>query len=419
MPDFDNAELTQLWPGYQTWDNGSVQNEIDGAIADVSGFHVVWALCRPESADFTGGNRLAYFYSSDNKHYTPGGFLFGDSTLYDNVAEWSGSVILREDGKLQTFYTVADSVQPEGVYQMRQRLATAIQTYEVVDGKLVIHAPEYHALLHGASEPDGLLYETPEQASHRERVLPTAHSAKEGSDQTENNCDRDPYHFHDRKTGDSYLFFEGNTGAEFNPAGVIREEYLGRKIGSGFAPTVDMLKANGCIGVIKLTNKDKTYGRRLKPWATFNLVTDEVERINLIEHDGGYYLFTTCHGNKMTTNGENPDMVNRDIMLGFRAEYLGGPLTPLNGNGVVIQQKSGGVAYAGQEENQQHVYSWKIEIDQRGKETGELLCLSYADWCKASDGTVRKLMNAGPAVRIKIKGLKTEIVDMEYNIISA
>lgn len=425
FPEFDNDRLTQMWPGHQCWDNWPVLDEM-GRLANIEGFTVFLALSRPVGAGFSEANRIAYFYSKDGINYHVGGYLF-DTPIYEGVSEWSGSTIYRNDGKLQTFYTVADSVQPEGVFQTRQRLATAIQSIAFETADIDSDAPEYdrlhvlpadyNELIHGCSEPDGLIYETPAQASAREVKWPTRHNRKNGSDQTENICDRDPFHFYDAEgTGKHYLIFEGNTGAKFCPPGMVRNAYVGGSLSTGGLPvTEDMLKANGCIGIIELDD-NMVYGRRLKPWVVFNLVTDEVERINLIRHDGGLYLFTTCHGNKLSVNTKE-DMVNRDVMLGFRAETLGGKLTPLNGNGVVVQQKSEGDAYAGQEQNLQYVYSW-LAVCEPEMRDGCVRVWSYANYCAAADGSgIKAIMNAGPAVELEIKGVTSRITGLGYNVL--
>lgn len=418
QPAFDLDELEALYPEYQMWDNWAVRYE-DGTLASLFGHKVLIALVRPRSADFSAGERIAYFYSKDGVHYKVGGFLFGDKQLYDGVREWSGSTVLRDDGKLQTFYTVSYGAEVEGVWQTVQRFATAIQTPALdEDGVLSISTPIHHKLLGGACEPDGQLYETPAQASVREKALPTAHSRFAGSDQTENNCFRDPFFYKHPKTGKSYIIFEGNTGAAFNPAGVVADAYVGkRNIGrTGFAPTADMLKANGCIGVIELTNSDYTYGIFRKPLVTSNLVTDEIERINAFHKDGKFYLFCCGHGNKNALNKENSDLVNRDYMVGFVGRDFGEKLTPLNESGIVVQQKSGGNAYEGQANNQQYCYSWIIVPDEDAESTGIYKCLAYANYSKVEDGTIQPVMGIAPTLDIEIIGSKTRIVGMHYDI---
>lgn len=415
VPPFDPSKIKALMPEYQSWDNWIMLNEA-GFVAQVLGFYVVIALVRPRTADFSAGERIAYFYSKDGEHYHVGGFLFED-TLYKDLREWSGSTILRDDGKMQTFYTVSYGAEVNGAWQTVQRFATAIQKPYVEDGKLKF-ATEHHALLGGACEPDGQLYETPAQASAREVKNPTRHSRYAGSDQTENNCFRDPCFFRDAKTGKRFLVFEGNTGPAFHRAGVIRDEYIGSKGLSkeGFEPTEDMLKANGCVGIIELTNDDYTFGTFLRPWLTANLVTDEIERIKVIRHQDHVYLFCAGHGNKNALNSENGDLINRDYMLGFRAKEFGGALTPLNGSGVVIQQKSLGAAYQGQELNQQFQYSWLIVPFLNSASTNVFDCMCYTNYSVVEDGTIQPSMNAGPNLSIRIDGLTTCITDLRYVI---
>lgn len=415
FPSFDPAVLDQLWPGQQTWDNWYVHNELN-FVADIHGFRVVIALVRPAGASFDSGERIAYFYSKDGVNYRVGGYLFGDAKLYADVREWSGSTVYRDNGTLQTFYTVSHSAEYNGVFQTVQRLATAVQNVRVSDDgeDLIFEAPHIHTLIRGCESPDGYFYETPEQAASREEKWPTRHRRDNGSDQTENNCDRDPYWFKDQRTGKEYLFFEGNTGVGYHPAGCIRQEYLGDVPVEGFCPTEDMLKANGCVGIIELTNETGTYGLRRAPWLVTNLGTDEIERITVIYHQEHYYLFCVCHGNKHALNAEQPDLVNRDFMLGFRAKTLGGELTPLNGTGVVIQQKSYGPAYGGQENNQQYVYSWQPNA-MAGLNAKQFSVVTYANFCNV-DGVVTKQMNAGPSLTIEVDGLTTRIVDLVYDI---
>lgn len=420
VPPFDPDKLGLLMPGYQSWDNWLVRDE-DGYVADVGGFTVLIALVRPIGADFSQGERIAYFYSADGVHYEPGGFLFGEQTLYEGLREWSGSTILRRDGKIQTYYTCAYGSDYGGVWQTVQRLATAIQDFEVQPGKdyLSIAEPSHHSLLGGACEPDGHFYETPAQASEREAKWPTRHRVAVGSDQTENNCCRDPFYFRDPVSGKRYLAFEGNTGADFHPPGYVRPEYISAKgiPAEGFAPTEDMVKANGCIGLIELTDEQGTFGTFLPPLLTSNLVTDEIERINIVFHEGHYYLFCVGHGNKNTLVSENPDLVNRDYMLGFRGKSMFGPFEPLNGSGVVVQQKSMGDAYAGQAENEQAVYSWLI-TPRRDQRAGVFKCVAYANYCNTGD-QVEAVMGAAPSLSIEINGLNTRIVGMSYDILPA
>ena len=417
IPAFDVARLRPLIGTMHFWDSWFVLNEA-GQVADIQGFRVLIALIRPAELDQGAGEKIGYFYSSDRKHYTFGGYLF-EQPLYEGVREWSGSTILRADGRLQTFYTVSDGREYEkGIWQTGQRFATAIQSViveESGDGEALKFAkPKYHALL---KEPDGLLYETAEQAAAREALYPTAHNAAAGSDQTENFCFRDPKFYFDQKTRRAYLLFEANTGPECCPAGSVKRDYIGSdKHEPEYAPTIDDLKANGCVGVLELTNDDYTYGEFKRPWLTSNLVTDEIERINVIPHHGHIYLFVAAHGNKCTLVNKNGDLQNRDYMLGFRAQEFLGELTPLNESGVVVQQKSLGSAYAGQDANQQYLYSWSLVPTHK---KGVFDCISYANFSLAADKTIKPIKTAGPTLEVTINGLETHITGMKYDILPA
>ena len=413
FPPFDVGKLKPLMPGYHVWDSWFVMSE-DGRVADVHGYRVLVALTRPVGASSGEGERIAYFYSKDGVHYRVGGFLF-DKPLYADVREWSGSTILRADGRLQSFYTIATGVQNDGVWQTAQRFATAIQAVSLSgqgnEECLAVSEPMYHALI---AEPDGVFYENVKQAGQREALIPTRHH--QGSDeQTENFCFRDPKFYRHEPTGKAYLLFEGNTGPKFCPAGSVRREYIGSsEFEPNYAPTPDDLKANGCVGVLELTNAEYTYGTFLQPWLATNLVTDEIERINLLPINGYFYLFVVAHGNKCTLLSKNEDLTNRDYMLGFRARHLFGALEPLNASGVILQQKSYGNSYEGQDDNQQYVYSWLMVPTEQANVFD---CISYANYSTDANGVIQSVKTAGPTLKIEIDGLKTRIIDKSYNIL--
>ena len=152
----------------------------------------------------------------------------------------------------------------------------------------------------------------------------------------------------------------------------------------------------------------------MPPWLTTNLVTDEIERINLLPCNGSLYLFVVAHGNKCTLLNEKPDLMNRDYMIGFRAKQLFGPLQPLNTSGVILQQKSYGNSYAGQDENAQYVYSWLMVPTE---EDNVFDCISYANYSSDNEGKSQRVKTAGPTLRIEINDLSTRIVDKTYNIL--
>ena len=425
IPPFDTYRVKTLMPGYHVWDSWFALTE-DGCVATIEGYTILLALVRPldETVEEKGTyqnriadqrERIAYFFSSDGVHYQVGGFLF-KTPVYDDIREWSGSTILRDDGRLQTFYTIARGLIIEGVWQTDQRFATAIQRIGVEESeegqRVVIVATDYHAFL---KEPDGLLYENPQQSAEREIKYATRHRGDSGDEQVENFCFRDPKFIKDPATGRAYVLFEANTGPAFCPCGSVRRAYIGSAdYQQDYAPTPDDLKANGCVGVMELTNPSYTYGSFCHPWLTANLVADEIERINVLWLQNHVYLFVVAHGDKCALLGEKPELLNRDFMLGFRAKHLFGELEPMNGSGVVLQQKSLGPMYTGQAENKQYLYSWLIV---EGLRPGELNCISYANYSTGLDGQCLPIKSAGPILTIQIKGLNSRIVDQYYGIL--
>lgn len=424
VPPFDTYKIKPLMPGYHVWDSWFVLTE-EGQVANIEGFTVLLALVRPiatpakKKKKYKEDNRerIAYFYSEDGVHYSVGGFLF-DTPVYEDVREWSGSTILRDDGRLQTFYTLAQGLIIDGVWQSGQRFATAIQRLSVEEcgcgSRLMVAATDYHALL---KEPDGVLYETPEQSAKHEEIYASRHNLPSGDDQVDNFCFRDPKFVKDPASGRAYLLFEANTGPAFCPVGSVRRTYIGTKdYHPDYVPTPDDLKANGCVGVLELTNANYTFGSFCHPWLTTNLVADEIERINVIWHQNHVYLFVVAHGQKCSVLSQNPDLLNRDFMLGFRAKRLFGALEPMNGSGVVLQQKSLGPIYSGQDENKQYVYSWLIVP---GLRAGELDCISYTNYSTDRNGQCQPVKSAGPILTLQIEGLNSRIVDQRYEIVPA
>lgn len=411
FPPFEPKKISRLIDDQHVWDSWVVLNE-DGTVADFDGHQLLIALtrpCDPAKAHTGDGEKIGVFETSDGENYRYLGNLF-ETPLYDDVREWSGSTIKRRDGRLQTFYTIANGVNPYGVWQTNQRFATAIQDVEVIDSKVKIFPPVYHDLL---AEPDGMLYQTAQQAAAEEAKYPTRHIVVNGDSQTDNFCFRDPKFFLDSETGRTYLFFEANTGAEYCAGGVVHQRYLGSH--AEYRPTPDDLKANGCVGVMELKTQDYTFGVFRKPWLTTNLVTDEIERINVIRCGGKICLFVDGHGNKNSLASRKPELVNFDYMLGFVADEVGGGLTPMNGAGLVIGQKSMGDMYAGQDQNMQYTYSWLLvptDIERCFR------CISYANYSKNKNGEFEPVKTAGPTLIVQLSQdcLSSEIIGMRYDI---
>lgn len=440
FPHFDPQQVKVLMPGYDVWDNWFALDE-NNQIADVQGFRVLVALAAPtDSFDETN---LYYFYSRDGMHYHAGGKVF-TTPLESGTQEWSGSTLLRNDGTLQTFYTVvkesgdytsgarrrsqgsqgmmmpdmgkgSDAAPGNGQGKMPgqgqmgmmlndQRLATAIQEVFIEDERLTLATPRYHAIL---ATPDGQYYQTMTQASERETLFPTSNVT--GSTQNNNFCFRDPHFFQDPKNGRSYLLFEANTGQAICPEGSVKRDYIGdRHFEPDYVPTPDELKANGCIGIAEFTNDGYTNVRFLPPLLTSNLVTDEIERVNMLKLKEGYYLFCIGRVSKMAMSCDALERCT--FMLGFRAHDLLGPYTPLNDHGVVIRQQSSSSDMMNSTDTQS-IYSYLLQPD--------LTVLTYAQYSTDTSGQVQKIRSAGPTLKLNITGNNTQVGDVIYNILPA
>lgn len=406
FPLFNNSKIKPLMNDYHIWDSWFIMDQ-NNNIAYINGYKVLIALGR--KIDGSTLPKLMYFYTKDDLHYTPGGNVFQNNLVSDSE-EWSGSTIYREDGQVQFFYTIAKSYfdSQSNTWQTDQFIATAIAPIIADDYYLKFLNPIYHYKL---AQPDGYIYQTVQQTIQYELNFPTQHRLNRGSDMVNNFCFRDPHYFHDLKTGKEYLLFEACTGngPDLNPEGTVKRSYIGRpKFEPNYTPTTDDLKANGCIGVAEFTNNLLTDCAFLNPILTANLVADEIERINIIYKNEKYYLYTTCHGNKMPVKGN--DTENRDFLIGFYSDELFGKYVPLNKSGVVLTQKSQGERWIGQDTNHQYVYSFLVLPDNT--------VISYANFSTVNlNEPPVPIKTSGPSVKLDIDCGKTKIVKLIYNIL--
>lgn len=406
FPTFNVSKIKALVPGTNIWDTWRVLDE-DGKVARIHGhFHVIVALGEAPTPQQT---RLVYFYADcdvDDQRFVYGGLLFSEGLVQD-AQEWSGCTIWRHE-TLQTFYTLAVPERRKGVSGFQQKIATSVQNVRMLPDERDTHHPQltlerpflHHVILEG----DGQLYQTFQQMTEEEQKRPNRHSAATGNSKDNNYCFRDPTFFRDPADGRTYLLFEGNTGASVCPEGSIQAAYLSDETCStqGFHPTVDQLKANGCIGIATLSGEHYTQTQLMPPLLTSNLVSDEIERINMVYRQGRYYLYFIARGSMMATT--RPDIINRNFLIGFCSSTLFGRYTPLNGNGIVIQQRS----TLGAEKDDQYVYSWLVLADGR--------VLTYA--CHANDekGGTRLNLTAGPTATLDIRGDRTRVTGLLYDI---
>jgi levansucrase len=98
-----------------------------------------------------------------------------------------------------------------------------------------------------------------------------------------------------------------------------------------------VIKANAAVGIIEL-NDDYTLKTVMKPLVTANLVTDEIERPNVVKINGKWYLFTITKGYNQRVDGFPSD---NTYMLGYVSDNLTGPYKPLNDTGLVLTGNEG------------------------------------------------------------------------------
>ena len=398
FPTFDPLELTALLPDYEVWDNWLVLDE-SHEIAEIEGFRILVALAAPRNRRAV--TRLYFFYSKDGVHYEAGGTMT-DQTLEQGTHEWSGCTVLRDDGTLQTFYTVARSI-PSMPTQLDQRLATFTQEVYVTEDEVVLQPPFHHAII---AVPDGYFYQTAYQAHMCEQQYPSARG-RIGNNKQDNFCFRDPHFFKDPKTQKSYLLFEANTGFSYCPQGFLNHDYVGNpNYEPRYVPTMDACKANGCVGIAELTDNRYQSLSYLPPLLTTNFVTDEIERINMLVHEGSYYLFCVTRGRKMTL--VNAATQNSVFMLGFRSDSLFGSYTPLNDSGVVIRQDHGP---GGEGSSPQNLYSFMVMPD--------LSVMCYANYCNNGNHQLQRCRTAGPSVQLYIEGSSTRLGKLSYQLLAS
>ncbi|WP_445489781.1 glycoside hydrolase family 68 protein [Niallia sp. 03133] len=318
------------------WDTWPLQNA-DGTVAEYKGYEIVFGLAGdPKDANDTfvymfykkaGDNSIENWKNAGKVFKASDKYNTNDAILHKQSEEWSGSATLTSDGDVRLFYTNRHAFKPEEGLFGKQTLTTA---------KINVSQPDSESLKMDGVEDfksifdgDGKYYQTVEQAFG-------------GGDYSDNHTLRDPHYV--EENGKKYLVFEANTGTE---TGYQGEESLSNKAYYGKSEAFFQLEknklmqspkkkdaeiANGALGIIEL-NDDYTLKKVMKPLISSNTVTDEIERANVFEMNGKWYLFTSTRGSKMPVDG----IGSKDIyMLGYVADSLTGGYKPLNGTGLVL-----------------------------------------------------------------------------------
>ncbi|CAK1242740.1 Glucan-binding domain (YG repeat) [Fructobacillus fructosus] len=299
----------------KVWDSWPVENQ-DGTVADYHGYRLVIGLTAPadNSTDWYygkmglfaqkigGSDDISSWQYLGNVFNTfgEGADLTNDQYLKYMEAEWSGSTVMvnANDDSLRFFYTN---------YGTKGQILTTAKVYvEPKDsfdwnsGLIIDHSKttDHKSIFAG----DGSTYQTAAQDGGFLTSFGDAIAL------------RDPHVVY--SGGEAYLAFEAATGLDDGYQGVnniYNKAYYGMSDtdfqksllyflnNKGSAAYDKAVLGNAAIGIVKLKD-DFTVSQIEKPIVAFNGITDEVERPNLFERDGKWYLFVTAHGWHMSTD---------------------------------------------------------------------------------------------------------------------
>jgi len=350
VPSFDESSIQNIpsAKGYDengnlinldVWDTWPLQNA-DGTVAEYNGYQIVFGLAGDPDKGWDTFIYMFYKKIGDNSidAWKNAGRVFKDSDKYasndailnNQAEEWSGSATFTSDGKIRLFYTNRHGWDPAAGFFGKQTLTTAQINVSKVDANtLKVNGVEDHKSIYDGG--DGSVYQTVDQAFG------------EGN-YADNHTLRDPHYVEDN--GHKYLVFEANTGTDYGYQGEVslyNKIYYGgsnkffntEKAQLLQSPKRELAElANGALGIIEI-NDDYTIKKEMKPLIASNTITDEIERPNIFEKDGKWYLFTSSRGSKMTIDGID----DKDIyLLGYVADSITGPYKPLNKTGIVLHQ---------------------------------------------------------------------------------
>lgn len=328
--DAETGEVTDL----DIWDSWPVQDPKTGYVSDWNGYQLVIAMMgRPGYED----NHIYLLYNkygdNDFSHWKNAGSIFGYNESYD-IQEWSGSAIVNNDNSIQLFYTKNDN---SGDKHNDQRVATATLYLDHTDNDVSIARVENDRVIFAG---DGYHYQTYDQWKQH------------------NTFDDDftlrDSHVVETDNGDRYLVFEANTGTQDYQGEhqIYKWSNYGGDAAYNTNSLFDILShddyknkakwANAAIGILKLTNDQKNpqVEEVFNPLMTAPMVSDEIERPNVVKLGDKYYLFAasrlTRGVNNKLINTANTTVGDNVIMVGYVSDNLMSGYQPLNGSGVVL-----------------------------------------------------------------------------------
>ncbi|MDD9138235.1 glycoside hydrolase family 68 protein [Fructobacillus sp. CRL 2054] len=325
-------------------DTWHIQNP-DGTVANYHGYRLVagitwlsdhstpWYYSRiglfaqkiGDDQDISSWKYLGYVFND----FGEGKLGNSDVPLNKITAEWSGSSVLLNpnDDSLRFIYTNFSST---GQYLTTAKVSVVPQNGNDWNSGLKIDHSKTtdHKTVFGG---DGSKY---------------AKAATGGIDKT---AMRDPHIIYDN--GQPYVVFQGSTGSSADQAGennLTNRQYYGlsdadyqqfvNKIRNqkGSDLYTRVLESNSTIGIIKL-NSDFSVNQVFDPLVTFNGTGIEMERANIFEKNGKWYIFATSHGSHLATQNKKINHGQIQYMFGFVSDNgITGNYKPLNGNGLVL-----------------------------------------------------------------------------------
>lgn len=341
-------EAQRMLPDLLLWDMWPLQLA-DGTIAPVNGGSLWMILAAPDRGDPALRHfeaRIRLFHLDASGWHDLGDMLPDD--LGDYEREWSGSALLEED-RVTLYFTAAGLANRPGGYQ--QRLVETTGTLQG-DGRTTGWTPVREIFA-----ADGAMY-----------LVADRHDGAPGTVK----AFRDPAFFIDPADGARYIAFTATLAAS----------------SAAF---------NGAIGLAR-QDADGTW-QLLDPIVHADTLNNELERAQLVAHQGLYYVFWSTQRSVFAPDGPN----GPTGFYGMVAECLSGPWTPLNGTGLVI-------ANPGAEPMQ--AFSWFA--------SAELVVSSFVDhWGLNGRDPVKNACVAAetfggtpaPMVRIALDGETSRIVE--------
>ncbi|MDO4458399.1 MAG: glycoside hydrolase family 68 protein [Ligilactobacillus murinus] len=318
----------------EIWDSWPVQDAKTGYVSNWNGYQLVVAMMGiPKTSD--SHLYLLYNKYGDNNfdNWKNAGSIFGYNETPLNQ-QWSGSATVNSDGTIQLYYTRVNTA--DGSFHQTIATTTVVLSHDDQDVKIE-RLENDHALFDG----DDFHYQSHDQWDKTRYLGP------------DNTALRDA-HIVEDNNGGRYLVFEASTGNE-NYQGqhqIYNMTNYGGDMAYNVKSMFDILNdedmktratwANAAIGILKLDDNEKypQVEKLYTPLISANMVSDEIERPNVVKLGDKYYLFAATrlnHGTNVKAWTKADQTVGDNVlMVGYVSDELTGGYKPLNGSGVVL-----------------------------------------------------------------------------------